>query len=115
MTVSVNNRKRYRAKLIARSVKWLFMAVPDRWAGHRGWLWRQLFLGDDDAPHHAGEMVLADLRGFCFLDRTSIFDPDPLVMAHREGRRSVAMRLINYLNLDEKAVQQLMELDDGIE
>jgi len=114
MAVSHTNRKRWRAMLISRSVKWLFMAVPDRFTGQRGRLWRWLFLSGADEVHKAGEVVLADLRSFCFLDRASIFDADPHVMAYREGRRSVAMRIMNYLNLDEKAVQQLMEIDDGL-
>jgi hypothetical protein len=112
MAVSATNRKRYRAMLIARSVRWIFMAIPER---SRGLIWRWLFLSDDDTVHAAGEMLLADLRAYCFLDRAGIFDPDPIVMAYREGRRSVGMRVFNYLNMDEKAVQQLMEIDDGLE
>lgn len=66
-------------------------------------------------PGRDAERVLADLRGFCCADRATIFDSDHAVMARREGRREVFVRICNMLNLDEDAVQQLMEVDDGIE
>lgn len=118
MAVTPTNRARYRAKLLSRQVKWLFMAVPDRLQRrleHRltGWFLRAMFLADDGTPHLAGEHVLAELREFALVGRP-IFSSDPLIMARRLGRREVVERLINYLNLDEKAVQQLMELDDGL-
>jgi hypothetical protein len=83
--------------------------------------WRAIFVSreykglfyDNDQVTRQGEHVLADLRRFCHADRPTIFDREPLVMARREGRREVFGRIINFLNLDERAVQQLMELDDG--
>jgi hypothetical protein len=115
MAVNPRNRQRWRSILIGRAGKWLFMAVPDRLKGRlHGLLWRWLFLAEDGQLHRAGEILLADLRGFAFLDRPTIFDTDPLVMAYREGRRSVVVRMINYLNLDEEMVQRIMEVDDGI-
>lgn len=75
---------------------------------------KNLFHGDNGAIKRSGEQVLADLREFCFASRPTIFDKDPLVMARREGRREVFVRIVNYLNLDEATVQQLMEVDDGI-
>lgn len=105
----VRNYLRARAVAVSRAFKDLFWAaVP------RGRLWRWLFLADDDRTmRRAGEAALADLREFCFAQR-STFDPDPHVMARREGRRDVWLRITRYLNLDEAQVQQLMEIDDGI-
>jgi hypothetical protein len=115
MAVSENNRLRYRAMLISREVKWLFQAIPERWRVRlTGWLARQLFLSPEGKVHHAGEIVLADLRDFAAVGMP-IFSSDPLIMARRLGRREVVERLINYLNLDEGTVQQLMRLDDGLE
>jgi hypothetical protein len=87
------NRFRWRAILIAREYKRVF---------HEG-----------DTLSRAGEYVLADLRRFCRADRPTIFDKDAMTMARREGRREVFVRLTNFLNLDEGAVQQLMEVEDG--
>jgi hypothetical protein len=81
----------------------------------KNWLYRWLFVGENGDFRRVGEHVLADLRSFCFADRPTIFDLEPIVMARREGRREVFMRVQNFLNLDEAAVQKLMELDDGIE
>lgn len=118
MAVSPANRLRFRSVQISRQVKWMFLAVPERFvkrlAGKLffGVLLRWLFLGEDEKPHRAGEIVLAELRNRYLLG--SVFSEDPLVMARKAGRREVVMDLINYLNLDEAKVQQLMELDDGI-
>ncbi len=77
------------------------------------WFYRWLFADREGGVNGAGQMVLADLRDFCHASDATIFDTDPLVMARREGRREVFVRIKNFLNLDEDAVQQLMELDDG--
>lgn len=130
MAVSQQNRLRWRAILIGRDVKALFAGMPERWRERppawwillralrspRAMLWRWLFLGPDGRPHRAGEILLADLRDYCGLGdgRSTIFDPDPHVVAFREGKRAVFMRIANYLNLDEGMVQKLMELDDGL-
>ncbi len=119
MAVTVENRLRYRAILIGREVKSIFHGVPDRFARRLvgRWLgpalWRWLFLSPDGEPTRAGEVLLAELREFAFVGRTT-FDSDPLVMARREGRREVVLRILNYLNLDEVIVRKLMELDDGL-
>lgn len=114
MAVTEENRMRYRAMLISREVKWLFMAVPERWRdAMQGLFWRWLFLAPDGTPHHAGEVLLADLREFA--TGQPLFSSDPLIMARRAGRREVFERIINYLNLDEDMVQKMMELDDGLE
>lgn len=103
------NWMRAKAILSARHFKELFAGaiVPKRWL--YGWLFR----GENGELRRVGEHVLADLRGYCRGDEPSDFDTEPLVMARRAGRREVFMRIINFLNLDEEQVQQLMELDDG--
>lgn len=105
----VLNPLRVKAVLLSRQFKELFAGafVPKRWL--YGWL----FKGENGELRRVGEHVLADLRNFCFADRTTIFDTEPLIMARREGRREVFARIVNFLNLDEKVVQQLMELEDG--
>lgn len=60
------------------------------------------------------EIVLADLREFTRANK-SAFDLDPLAMAHRNGRRDVWLRLNRYLNLDDATVQNLVELEDGLQ
>lgn len=79
----------------------------------RRWAYRATFFADDRALRVPAHHVLADLRDFCFA-RTSAFDPDPIIMARRQGRRDAWLRIANYLNLDEAQVQTLMEIDDGI-
>jgi hypothetical protein len=103
------NRRRARAVHIARAWKWLLA-----WRGRAAWSWRTVLLGDDQARlRMASEHVLADLRDFTFAE-TSAFDPDPIIMARRQGRRDVWLRIANYLNLDEETVRKLMEIDDGL-
>lgn len=108
------NWLRARAIKVARRVKWAFMAAPGLvvrgWL--LGWLWRAMFVGSDGRVHRGGEILLADLREFAFVGRT-VFSSDPLLMARREGRREVVLRIMNYLNLDEDTVLQMMEVDDG--
>lgn len=78
----------------------------------RRWLYCIVFT-EGGTRRMAAQGVLADLRDFTFA-RSSAFDPDPIIMARREGRRDVWLRISNYLNLDEAEVQQLiiMEQDD---
>jgi hypothetical protein len=59
------------------------------------------------------EIVLADLRDFCFANQTT-FHADALVAARRQGRREAWLRISQHLNLDEERVQKLVELDDGL-
>ncbi len=103
------NMLRAQMVLSSRHFKDLFAraVVPQRW------LYRWLFRGENGELRRVGEHVLRDLRDFCGADRTTIFDPDIAVMARREGRREVFVRISNFLNLDEQQVQQLMEIDDG--
>ena len=75
--------------------------------------WKMLFLKDGQLSQAASH-VLADLRNFAFVEK-GLFDKDPLVMARREGRREVFLRIKDFLSLDEAQVQLLMEIDDGNE
>lgn len=127
--VATRNRLRARAVAVSRSFKVLLvpgenarawgrmalalagflLAGPTRW---RACCYRAVFRVEGGALRGAAEHVLADLREFCFA-RTSAFDPDPIIMARRQGRRDVWLRITNYLNLDEAQVQKLMEIDNG--
>ena len=126
------NGRRLRAVRMARAFKAVFqpMAVRDaraRMAGAvllliawltgggqawRRWIYRIVFT-EGDTRRMAARAVLADLRDFTFA-QSSAFDRDPIIMARREGRRDVWLRITQYLNLDEEQVQKLMEIDDGI-
>ena len=110
MAISPENRARYRAILLSRAYKDLLAGVIPR-----GRIYNWLFRGENGDLRRVGEHVLADLRTFCLLDEPTIFEPDPMIMARREGRREVGLRIMHMLNLDEQAVQQLMRLDDGLE
>lgn len=114
MTLSPNQKRR-RAIKFAQALKDLMWAapVPSRW------LWRVLFLGPDGKTmRRAGEIALARLRSFCFADR-SIFGglagtgDGAFLLGVREGRRQVWIEITKHLNLDEDAVQKLVENDDG--
>lgn len=89
----------------SRWLRWL-MLVP----ALRAWSYRVVFTADGTVLRRTAEHVLADLRDFSFA-RTSAFDPDPIIMARRQGRRDVWLRISNYLTLDEAAVQHIMEID----
>lgn len=121
MAVSQTNRLRFRAIQVSREVKAVFLGVPERFAMRLtgrlliGPVLRWLFLSPDGQPHRAGEVVLAELRRRAGLNRRSNFDPDPHVMAYREGQRALVQEIFNYLNLDEGAVRKLMEIDDGLD
>lgn len=120
MSVTPENRLRWRRILISRAVKDVFLGVPERFGKALaarfllGPIMRWLFLAPDGTPHRAGEIVLAELRHRSGFGRYSIFDPDPQVLAYREGQRAVVQMIFNLLNLDEAAVQHLMEVDDGL-
>jgi len=87
--------------------------VPSRW------IWRLLFLdAEGKVTRRSGEIALARLRRFCFADR-SIFggssgtDDSAFLLGVREGRRQVWLQITQHLNLDDDAVQKLVENDDG--
>ena len=123
------NRQRWRAILLSRQVKAVFCAVPERcsWILEKPAKWslrawflrpilRWLFLSQKDGkPHRAGEAVLAHWRRKAGYNRPTNFDPDPHLMAFSEGVRANVQDLFTLLNLDESDVQNLMELDDGLD
>ena len=74
--------------------------------------YKAVFVGENGQITVQGERVLADIRDFCHVSAPTIFDPDALVMARREGRREAGLRIIRMLGLDEDQVQKLMEVDD---
>ncbi|WEK43639.1 MAG: hypothetical protein P0Y64_02055 [Candidatus Sphingomonas colombiensis] len=133
MSLSERNYRRWRSVQVSRAFKSLFRPAGIVDAGRRvigaiallgvfllggrqawrRWLYRIAFTVDGETLRLAANHVLADLRDFSFA-RTSAFDPDPIIMARRQGRRDVWLRIANYLELDETAVQKLMEIDDGI-
>lgn len=111
----IRNMLRVRAVLQSRAFKQLFsgeveMAEEDAAEPHPV---ARLFRVDGGSISRDGEAVLADLRDFCFAQK-STFHPDARVQAQREGRREVWLRIMNFLNLDETQVQKLMEVDDGL-
>jgi len=76
--------------------------------------WKQLLHEDGELKRSAGH-VLADLRDFCSAGPgETVFRKDALEMARRAGRREVFERIRDFLNLDERTVQQMMEIDDGL-
>lgn len=127
--VSQANRQRFRSVLLAREVKWLFTAVPERfqwilepvatWGLRRFFLrpiLRWLFVAEQEGkPHRAGEIVLAHFRRRAGYHRPTNFHSDPAVLAFREGNRAVVQEIYYLLNLDENDVRNMMELDDGLE
>lgn len=89
-------------------------AIQKVWL-NRSRAYKRIFLTDDGKPNKDAELVLADLRRFCYADRTTAkVSPttqtmDPLAMAFAEGRREVFMRLQQLLNLDESTIRNLNE------
>lgn len=129
MSMSEKNYRRWRALNISRAFKSVFrpggpvriwmriatmLLLTGRWRPWvRRWAYRTVFTADGETLRIAANHVLADLRDYSFA-RKSAFDPDPIIMARLQGRRDVWLRIANYLELDETAVQKLMEIDDGI-
>lgn len=99
-------------RLVAAAVLWLLRIQGDG-AVRSAILYRIAFTSDGETLRIAANHVLADLRDYTF-GAKSAFDPDPIIMARRQGRRDVWLRITQYLNLDEEQVQKLMEIDDGI-
>jgi hypothetical protein len=78
--------------------------------------YQRIFLGDDSSPHKDAEIVLADLKRFCYVERPTIKVTaqqtiDPLAMAVAEGRREVFMRIVQFMRLDDATISALKEPD----
>jgi hypothetical protein len=79
--------------------------------------YKACFMDEREHMTRAGEIVLADLKRFCRLESSTVtVSPvsriiDPLAMALAEGRREVALRIVHYLNLDERTIARLNEND----
>ena len=69
-------------------------------------LYERIFRSDD------GERLLKDLA-----QRNHVFDvitvPEPSISAFRDGRRSVVVDIINYLNLNLRDMERLARESDG--
>jgi hypothetical protein len=46
-----------------------------------------------------GRQVLQDLCAFCYVDQTTS-DPDPYKAREKEGRRQVALYILEWINID---------------
>ena len=56
-----------------------------------------------------GRMVLQDMMINHFV-LTSAFDPDPYILAEREGERNTVLRILTYLDVDpSKLLEQIEE------
>jgi hypothetical protein len=81
----------------------------------RSTAYQRTFLGDDGRPDADAAIVLADLKRFCYVERTTAKVSlttqtiDPLAMAFAEGRREVFMRLTGFLHLDDATIRNLTE------
>ena len=71
--------------------------------------YKRLFRPDSGMSRDA-EIVLADLRTFCFAEKTT-FSMDTHRAARDAGRREVWLRIVQHLDLDESQVRKLMEVD----
>lgn len=58
-----------------------------------------------------GERVLADLKHFCYVDRPTLdpANPDPILTAHKEGRRETWLRINTFLQLPDDVLNRLSE------
>jgi hypothetical protein len=86
-----------------------------RWLSfQRAHSYRAVF-GEPSHLSREQQAVIADLRDFCFADRTS-FSSDPLVMAQREGMRRVFLRIRAHLDLSDDDVTgaRALEVDSGL-
>jgi len=81
--------------------------------------YQHTFLGDNNEPHVHAAAVLADLKRFCYAERsTAMVSPvsgviDPVAMGMAEGRREVFNRIVGFLRLDDAAISRLKEPDIG--
>lgn len=82
-------------------------AVNARRAMH----YQRVFLDNDGTPSLSARKVLADLRKFCRVDR-STFEVDPRAHALLEGRREVALRILTMIGLKGEDLAPFVEVSD---
>jgi hypothetical protein len=81
----------------------------------RRYAWRRLMLRDDGTLTPDGEVILKDLFRFCRYHKpTSVYSHvrgcmDPIASARLDGRREVALRIAEYLHLDDRHLVNMRE------
>jgi hypothetical protein len=73
--------------------------------------YQRVFLDNDGTPSVSARKVLADLRRFCRVDR-STFDADPRIHALLEGRREVALRILTMIGMRGEDLAPFVEVSD---
>lgn len=56
-----------------------------------------------------GKEVLKDLLKFCHFDSPTFMPNDPYTSAFNEGKRRVALRILGIMNMDEEAMNKVLE------
>jgi len=85
--------------------------VQKTWNARRAIHYQRVFLDDDGTPSLSARKVLADLRKFCRVDR-STFEADPRAHALLEGRREVALRILTMIGLKGEDLAPFVEVSD---
>jgi hypothetical protein len=78
--------------------------------------YREVFGAPDAEPTRAQAAVIQDLRKFCYADARTAQHArdgsiDPLAMALLEGRREVILRILRYLNLSDRALERIEQME----
>lgn len=81
------------------------------WNARRAMHYQRVFFDDDGTVSLSGRKVLADLRKFCRVDR-STFEADPRAHALLEGRREVALRILTMLGIKGEDIAPFVEVSD---
>jgi len=81
------------------------------WNARRAMHYQRLFFDSDGTVSLSGRKVLADLRKFCRVDR-STFEVDPRAHALLEGRREVALRILTMLGIRGEDIAPFVEVSD---
>ena len=85
-----------------------------RWL-HRARSYKRVFLSDMGDIGFDAETVMADLRTFCHVNRSTTKISrqtgmiDPIATAQAEGRREVFLRIQTMLNLQPAQIERLQE------
>jgi hypothetical protein len=81
------------------------------WNARRAMHYQRVFFDNDGTPSLSARKVLADLRKFCRVDR-STFEADPRAHALLEGRREVALRILTMLGIRGEDIAPFVEVSD---